>query len=166
MTAFTFSDNLSAAVISSVALQRQFGDALVTFADGLDTYITEVRPGGSVLDNIFIDNLDRGTEEGAGAASVFHRVLQDAGYRLSNENLISSTPALHTRIFQLVQVLVESFNVTPTAGDGWVRGGALTQMPGFVKQTTADPTWTSTSPTTETWSNISGAQETWVNVTE
>jgi hypothetical protein len=135
-------------------------------ADGLNTYITVVYPGSAVLSNIFIDNLDRGTEEGAGAASIFRRVLQDTGYRLSNENLISSSPNLYTRIFQYVQVLVESLSATPTVGDGWVRGGALTQMPGFVQQPTADPAWTGVSPTTETWSNISGAQETWVNVAE
>jgi hypothetical protein len=163
MTVFTFSDSLSATV--TFGALRQLGDA-ATFSDGLDTYLTEVRPGGSVLASQFIDNLDRGTEEGAGGASIFRRVLQDTGYRLSNENLISSSPALHTRIFQLVQVLVESLSATPTVGDGWVRGGALTQMPGFVKQPVADPTWTGVSPTTETWSNISGAQETWVNVTE
>jgi hypothetical protein len=164
MTVFTFSDGLSATVTTGA--DRQIADVVVTFADGLNTYITRIYPGGSVLASQFIDNLDRGTEEGAGGASIFHRVLQDTGYRLSNENLISSSPALHTRIFQLVQVLVESLSATPTAGDGWVRGGALTQMPGFVKQAAADPAWTGVSPTTETWSNISGAQETWVNVTE
>jgi hypothetical protein len=166
MTVFTFSDNLDATVVSSSVLQRQFGDALVTFVDGLDTYLTEVRPGGSVLDSVFIDNLDRGTEEGAGGASIFRRVLQDTGYRLSNENLTWSVPGEYRRSYAQVQVLVESLSATVSVGDGWVRGGAFTQMPGFVKQPTADPTWTGTGPTTETWSNISGAQETWVNVTE
>jgi hypothetical protein len=163
MTAFTFSESLSATVTSGEL--RRLADS-ATMADGLNTYLTIVYPGSTVLPNIFIDNLDRGTEEGAGGASIFRRVLQDTGYRLSNENLISSSPALHTRIFQLVQVLVESLRVTPTVGDGWVRGGALTQMPGFVKQVAADPTWTGAGPTTETWSNVSGAQETWVNVSE
>jgi hypothetical protein len=165
-TGFYFGENLTATVTAGVA--GVLKDTLVTFSDGLNTYITEVRPGGSVLDSDFADNLDRGTESGGAGetSSTYYRVLQDTGYKFSNEQILTSTPALHTRIFRLVSVLVENFVGTATAGDGWVRAGALTESPAIIGQTGDDPAWTDRTPTAETWSNVTGATETWRNVAE
>jgi hypothetical protein len=124
MTVFTFSDSLTYTRTSAQLREieeAQLGD-VAEHTDVLNTYITLARSRADSLPSAFGDNLDRGTEQGAGAASIFNRVLQDAGYAFTHDEVVRVIPRFAgSRTAVHVQVLTESLSATVSAGDGWVR---------------------------------------------